>query len=720
MKRAFLDRHETTGLDAPHLTAVSRRTFCRLLGGGIVVLVTAKPAELFAQQQGYPEDLNAYLRIDETGRVTVFSGKIEMGQGVHTSLAQMAAEELGVSIDSIHMVMGDTDVCPWDAGTWGSLTTRMFGPALRAAAAEARLVLMNLASKKLEAPRDQLVVENGVVSVAGQTSRKVTYGELARGRQIARLVDEKAVLRSAREFKVMGRATKRLDGREKVTGAARYAGDIRLPGMLYASILRPPMHGATRKSLDLSAAKAVAGVTVVEKDDLVAVLHPDPEMAAKALKLVKAEWEHPQPAFDHETIHAYFVANAPAGEEKSTRGDLGAAAETARRAGSQRYFETTFQTGYLAHAPMEPHTAVAQLKDGRITIWAGTQSPFGTRAGVARALGLQETDIRVITPFLGGGFGGKSASRQATEAAQLAQLTGKPVMVAWTRAEEFFFDTFGPAAVVKISSAVDGDGRITLWDYNVYAAGDRAAEVLYDAPNARVTNTMRRGSPGAKLHPFGTGPWRAPGAGTNVFARESQIDIMAAAAKIDPLQFRLRNTSDGRARGALEAAAKALGWKSAPGPSGQGRGIALGIDSGTYAATAAEVAVDRSTGAVTVKRVVAAQDMGLVVNPEGAKMQMEGCVTMGLGYVLSEELRFRGGEVLDTSFDTYEIPRFSWVPKIETVLVANDELAPQGGGEPAIVPMGAAIANAVFDAVGVRMLRLPMTRERVLAALKQA
>ena len=273
-------------------TALNRRSFVKLLGGGIVVLVSTNPMDLFGQQRrGYPEDPNAYLRIDENGNVTLFSGKIEMGQGVHTSLAQMAADELGVSLDKITMCMGDTDACPWDAGTWGSLTTRVFGPAVRAAAAEARTVLMNLAAKKLGVARDKLVVDNGVVYVAGNKAKKVTYGELAKGKQIERLVDEKAVLRSVKEFKVMGKSPKRMDGREKVTGKAKYAGDMKLPGMQYARVLRPPLLGATRKSLDTSKAKAIDGVTVVEKDDLVAVLHKDPEVAAKALALIAAEWE---------------------------------------------------------------------------------------------------------------------------------------------------------------------------------------------------------------------------------------------------------------------------------------------------------------------------------------------------------------------------------------------------------------------------------------------
>ncbi|HVS31832.1 MAG TPA: molybdopterin cofactor-binding domain-containing protein [Thermoanaerobaculia bacterium] len=686
------------------MNSIDRRRFCKLLGGGIVVLVTTRPSDLFGQTPSYPEDPNAYLRIGENGRVTLYSGKVEMGQGINTSLSQMAAEELGVSLDAIDIVMGDTDLVPYDRGTWGSLTTRFFGPAVRAASAEARTVMMKLASEKLGVPREQLTVANGVVStMAGPAAgsgkpRSVTYGELARGKTIARLVDEKAVLKAAKDYKIVGKSARRVDGRDKVTGRAVFAGDIRRPGMLYARILRPPMHGATRKSLDVTKAKEMPGVTVVDKGDLVAVLHPDPEVAGRALGLIEAEWDRPAAAFDTDSVGDYFVKSVNVPEV-------------------QAQFVSTFRTGYVAHAPIETHTAVAELKDGKLTAWVGTQSPFGARTSIARALGLDEKQVRVITPFIGGGFGGKSPVGQAVEAARLAQITGKPVMVVWTRGEEFFYDTFGPAAVVRIASAVDQSGKITQWNYDVWAAGTRSAEVLYDVPGGKVTPHMGRGTPGARLHPFATGPWRAPGAGTNVFARESQIDIMAAAAKVDPLEFRLRNAKDERARSVLKAAADAFGWKAGAGPSGQGRAIAVGIDAGTYCALAAQVSVDRKTGQIRVERVVAAQDMGQVINPEGAKMQVEGCINMGLGYVLTEELQFKGGEILDANFGTYELPLFSHVPKIETVLVKNDELSPQGGGEPAIVPMGAVIANAVFDLTGVRIYRLPMTPRRVLAAL---
>ena len=706
---------------------MTRRGFLRMVGGGIVVCVTLGPSEVLAQRRRrsmYPEDVNAYLRIDEHGHVTVFSGKIEMGQGVMTSQAQMAAEELGVALDAIEMVLGDTDRCPWDMGTFGSLTTRMFGPALRAAAAEARTVLMQLAAERLGVPEERLVVENGVVSVQGAPDRNVSYGALAQGKKIARLVDRKAVLHQVGHFDVMGTSPERIDGRDKVTGGGLYAADVRLPGMLRARILRPPAHGAEATKLDLAAARALDGVTVVQDGDLVAVLHEDREAADRALEAIEVSWEVPEPELDSETVYDYMVEHAPRPETVESHGDLAAG-----RTGAARLFESTFRKGYVAHAPMEPHAAVAQMKDGRLTVWASTQTPFPTKDRIASALGMPAEAVRVVTPYVGGGFGGKSAGGQAIEAARLARATGRPVQVAWDRTEEFFYDTFDPACVVHLTSGVDAAGRLTLWDFDVYLAGDRGASLFYDAPHNRVRVFGSWRGAGTELHPFAVGPWRAPGANMNIFAVESQIDRMAAALGADPVAFRLANTSDPRMRRVLQAAAKAFGWKTGASPSGtsagqgsirKGRGVACGIDAGTYAALMAEVAVDTAKGSVRVERVVAVQDMGIVVNPLGARMQMEGCVTMGLGYVFSEELRFRGGKILDRNFGTYEIPRLSWLPRIETVLVDNPEVDPQGGGEPAIVPMGAVVANAVFDATGARVFRLPMTPQRVLEAIEAA
>jgi len=595
------------------------------------------------------------------------------------------------------------------------MSTRFFGPALRGAAAEAKAVLLTLASERLKAPPGALRVADGVISVASDPKSRVTYGDLAKGQRIVRTLDGKVVTKSVADFRVMGRPEKRRDAREKVTGKALFAGDVRVPGMLYAKILRPPAHGATRRSLDTSAAARVPGALVVNENGLVAVLHKDPEAAEKALALVKAEWDVPAPAFDDRTVFDHLLASGGAAQESGKKGDL---AEGEKKAAA--FFEGKYLNGYGAHAPMEPHTSLARFEDGTMTVWAATQTPFGTQQAVAQALGLPKENVRVLTPFVGGGFGGKSAGPQSVEAAKLAKITGKPVQVAWSRAEEFFLDTFRPAAVVKIRSGIDASGRICLWDYGVWAAGSRGAEQFYDVPNNLLRTYGRWGSDTPKMHLFATGPWRAPGANINVFARESQIDTMAAKAGVDPLEFRLNNTSDKRMRSVLEAAAARFGWKKAVGPSGRGVGIACGIDAGTYVALMAEVKVDPATGKVTVARVVCAQEMGIVINPDGATMQVEGCIMMGLGYTLSEEVRFRGGRILTRNFDTYEIPRFSGMPVLETVLVKNDELTPQGGGEPAIVPVGAVVANAIFDATGARLFEMPFTPARVKEALASA
>jgi len=713
-------RDDSSTVNAPPLPSAGlhRRDFIRLLGGGIIVLFNADLSDLLAQEartRGYPTDFNAYLRIAADGRVTIYSGKIEMGQGVVTSLAQMAADELAVSLDSVDMVMGDTALCPFDMGTFGSMSTRFFGPALRAAAAEARAVLLTLASERLKAPPSALGVEDGAVFLASDRKRRVTFGELANGQKIVRTPDGKAAMKSVSEFRVMGKPQKRLDARAKVTGKAQFAGDVRLPGMLYAKILRPPAHGAVLKSIDTSAAARLPGIVVVNESGLVAALAENPEAAERALALVKADFEIPPPAFDDRTVFAHLLSVAREGDEREKKGDL---AEGERR--SAALFDAQYVNGYGAHAPIETHTALARLEGGTMTVWSSTQTPFPSQQAIAQATGLARENVHVITPFVGGGFGGKSAGLQAIEAAKLAKTTGKPVQVCWSRAEEFFLDTFRPAAVVRIRSGIDGAGRICLWDYQVYAAGPRSSEQFYDVPNNLIRTYGRWGSEAPKMHLFATGPWRAPGANLNVFARESQIDTMAAKAKLDPLEFRLFNTSDGRMRRVLEAAAGRFGWKKASAPSGRGVGVACGIDAGTYVALMAEVRVDAATGGVKVGRFVCAQDMGFVVNPDGAKMQIEGCLMMGLGYTLSEEVRFEGGRILTRNFDTYELPRFSGMPGIETVLVQNDELTPQGGGEPAIVPVGAAVANAIFDATGARLTEMPMTPGRVKEALAAA
>jgi CO/xanthine dehydrogenase Mo-binding subunit len=572
-----------------------------------------------------------------------------------------------------------------------------------------------MAAEQFKAPAEGLQVKAGVITDPAAQGNHVTYAQLVQGKRIERHL-EKVPVKPVAAFAVIGKSPRRKDALEKVTGKAKYAGDIALPGMLHARILRPPAHGATLKNVDTSAAEKVPGARVVRDGDLIAVLHERPDLAEQALGLIKAEFDRPRTGLDDKTIFDHLLQTAPQPQVVGQSGNLAEGEKLATA-----IVEETYLNSYVAHAPIETHTAVASIEGGKVTVWAGTQAPFSVKPAVAQALGLSPQNVRIITPYVGGGFGGKSGAPQAVEAARLAKATGKPVQVVWDRAEEFFYDTFRPAAVVKIRSGLTAAAKIVLWDAKVYGAGDREARPFYDIPHQHTVSAggwMGGNPPG--MNPFSVGPWRAPSVNTNTFARESHIDVLAAKAGVDPLEFRLSNLTDPRMRRVLEAAAKQFAWKPAKTPSGRGVGVACGIYSNAYVATMAELTVNKSTGAVQVKRVVTALDAGLIVNPDGLRQQMEGCITMGLGYPLTEEVRFQDGEVLDRNFDTYQIPRFSWLPKIETIIIDNPNSPAVGCGEPPIITMGAVIANAIYDAVGARVLQLPMTPARILEAMKRA
>ena len=697
----------------------SRRELLAMSGSGLFLsfgvdwLGAQEPARL-PGRQGYPTGINPYLRIGPGGRVTCFSGKVELGQGAMTVLAQILAEELDVAYDQVDMVLGDTEMCPYDMGTFGSMNVRFFGPALRGAGAEARAILLQMAGERLQAPPARLQVKGGVVADPNSPGRSVTYGQLVQGNLIERHI-EGVPVKPVTAYTIAGHAAPRKDALDKVTGTAKYSGDFILPGMLHARLVRPPAHGAKFQDADTSAAEK-AGARVIRDGEMIAVLHERPDLADRALALVKARFERPRPTMDDQTIFDHLLKTAPPLQDAGAAGNL-AEGEKAATA----ILEDTYLNSYVAHAPMETHSATAIVENGKATVWASTQAPFSVRQQVAQAIGVAPQNVRIIASYVGGGFGGKSAAEQAVEAARLAKAAGRPVQVVWNRAEEFFFDSFRPAAVVKIRSGLSSAGKIALWDYKVYGAGEREAKTYYDIPNQRALSAggWQGGNPPG-MHLSAVGPWRAPSVNTNTFARESQMDVLAAKAGVDPLEFRLKHLSDTRMRRVLEAAAKQFAWKAGKAPSGRGVGIACGIYSNAYAATMAEVTVDPKTGHVQVRRVVSAVDVGLVVNPDGLRQQMEGCIVMGLGYTLTEEVHVKDGEVLDRNFDSYQIPRFSWMPRLETILIDNPGMAAVGGGEPPIITVGAVVANAIYDAAGIRLRQLPMTPARVLEALKKA
>jgi len=684
-----------------------RREFIKKLGAGLFIIFAVKPFGLMAEEEEDKvkrEDFNLYLRIREDGRVECYTGKIEMGQGITTSQSKDMAEKPEVELNHIDMIMGDTDLCPYDAGTWGSMTTRFFDPILRAAAIEARMELVKMAAAELKLPEDQLKAENGHIVSSKDTSIKISYGDLTKGKKIVKTVRRAPKFKKPTDFKTIGKDIHATNAVLKVTGKAKYAGDIHLPGMLYAAICRPPAHGCNLLSVDKSKAEAMPGVKVVVIENLVAALHTNPNIAANAAAAIKAEWSKPEVLATDKTIFKYLVDQGKETRVVEEKGNLEIGFTEA-----DHVCEAEYHDGYKAHASIETHTATAYFEGDKLIIWASTQTPFGTRKDLSTKLNLPLEKVQVKQILLGGGFGGKIYNDQAIEAALLAKETGTPVQLAWTREEEFMYDKFRAAAVMQIKAGVKKNGKIVAWKYNIYCAGNRGVNDFYGIPNLRSALYDKKG-----IHPFGTGAWRAPGNNTTTFARESHIDVLADRIGMDPLAFRLTNISEPKLDRTLRLAAKAFNYTSAKPGKNRGCGIALGFDAGTYVAVIAEVEVNPKTGAVKVLRVTCGQDMGQVINPHGARVQAEGCITMGLGYALYEDITFNWGEVTIKNFDTYEITRFSTTAPVEAVFVDDMNAPPQGGGEPAIICVGGAIANAVFHASGARVNQMPVTAERVL------
>ena len=692
-----------------------RRTLLQTAAAGALTFFFRTPASAApiepTRPGAYAEDFNAYLKISADGRVGCFVGKTELGQGALTVLAMLVAEELELNPAQVDVLLGDTDLCPWDLPTGGSLTMWQTAPVLRGAAAEARAVLLGLAAKALGAPAADLALKDGAIWVKTDPKRRTTFGELVKGRKMARHLG-KVKPKPLSECTVIGRRIPRKDALAKITGAAKYAGDLRLPGTLHACILRPPAQGLKLATADTAAAERVPGVRIVRDGTLLAVLHAQPDTARKALALVKGTFEGTEPDVDDVRIYQYLVDKAAPGQRVMiARGDVAAGEKRAATV-----VEGEYRNAYEGHATLEPHTSVAKWEEGRMTVWASNQSPFVFRDSVAEALKLDKDKVRIVTPFVGGGFGGKLVAPAAVEAARIArQLPGVPIQVAWNREEDFLLDGYRPAAVVKIRSGLDaGRGAITFWDNIAAGVSQGEAEFTYDM------QTSRYQAPAVPdLHPLKVGAWRAPNAHTNAFARECQLDALAAKAGLDPVTLRRRLANDPRLLRLLDLALETFGWEPAPGPTGRGIGLACGAWRQALVVAVAQVAVDKTTGKVQVERFLEAVDVGLVVNPDGARQQVEGAITMCIGQALSEEIRFKGGHILDKNFDTYLLPRFSAIPRIQVVFADSGTTTTQGIGEPPVVPVAAALANAVFDATGARVTHVPFTPARVLEALKR-
>ena len=671
-------------------SGLDRREFLHVLG----LVVGVGLVDLEAQESGrgaggrrdLPRDLAAWLHIDERGRVTAYTGKVEIGQNIRTSLAQAIGDELRVPIETVALVMGDTDLCPYDAGTFGSQTTPRMAPQLARAAATAREMLIDRAAATWQVDRATLSARDGRIVQAG--GRSVAYGELTRGQKLTGMVAAEAGQMTPDAWALRGRTIRKVNGRDLITGRHQFTTDLLRPGMLYGRIVRPAAVGATLVSADDAAARSMPGVTVVRDGELLAVVAPGSRLAERAAAAIRAEWRLQPGQPSAGTIFDYFKSAEAAGGRGGSPQIIGDVARA--RAGAARTFESRVRIPYIAHVPLEPRAAVAEWVDGRLTVWTGTQRPFGVRAELAEALGVAEDRVRVIVPDTGSAYGGKHSGEHAIEAARLARAAGKPVKLVWSRAEEFHWAYFRPAGLIEIASAVDADGRLVAWEFHNWNSGGSAIRSPYAAPNQHVEYHACRS-------PLRQGSYRGLAATANHFARELHIDEIARALAVDAVAFRRRHLEDPRLVAVLGAAADRAGWPRAI--EGRALGIACGTEKGSYVATAAEVS-KTSTG-FRVERLVVAFECGAIVNPDGLRNQIEGSVVQGLGGALFEAIQFADGQILNGSLADYRVPRFADVPPIDIVLLNRRDLPSAGAGETPIVAVAPAIASAAraFGAV---------------------
>ena len=685
---------------------LERRDFFKLLGGGLVLVFTldAIASQESGRQGGesgrrgennsMPKEIGGWLHIAEDGSITAYTGKVEFGQNIRTSLSQVVAEELRVEIGSVRFIMGDTDLTPFDMGTFGSRTSPTMAPQLRKAAAATREALIDLAAEQWKVDRATLVVKDGKV-INEQSKQAIDFGKLSKGQKLVKVISDSVPTTPPDQWKITGKSLTKIDGRAFVTGKHRYTSDTRLPEMLFGTVVRPSAFDASLVSVDSREAEAIPGVKVVRDGSFIGVTAPSAEAAARAAAAIKVEWKsEPQPLgkdlFDYLRKHA----------AESPRANVtGSVADGFSQA--HKKIQQTYTVAYIAHAPMETRAAVAEWNQGKLTVRVGTQRPFGVRGELAEAFRIPEARVRVIVADTGSGYGGKHTGDVAIEAARLAQAAGKPVKLLWTREEEFSWAYHRPAGVIDVSSGVRDDGTVTAWEFHNYNSGGAGIQHRYDFPNSKIVFHQSKS-------PLRQGSYRGLAATANHFAREVQIDEMAHAVKMNPLEFRLKNLKDERMKAVLNAAAKAFGWgkgKSAP---NCGCGIAAGFEKGGYVATCAEVSVDRASGKIRLLRVVEAFECGAILNPDQLKNQIEGSIVQGIGGALFEQLDFDNGKVVNPRFSRYRVPRFSDVPVIETVLVDRKDLPSAGAGETPIVGLAPAVGNAIFDAIGVRLRSLPM------------
>jgi CO/xanthine dehydrogenase Mo-binding subunit len=732
---------------------ISRRAFTAGAGGLLLafsldpeVLLAQQPAKLPGSLDGNRR-LDAWIHINVNGNATVFTGKVELGQGIVTALAQIAAEELDLPLERVQILSGDTARTPNEGVTAGSQSIENSGTALRLAGAEVRSILIDAAAKKLGVAPDTLTVSNGTIS--GADGRKVTYAELAQAIDLKREATAKVAPKPVSAHRIVGTSEKRFDIPGKVTGGASYVQDMRPPGMLHGRVVRPPRYGSKLESFDEASIKAMPGVVAVVRDGSflgVAAEREEQAVKARAALIKSAKWTLGPALPDPATIHEHLMSlpsEATVISEKQ---------EPLLAAADAKTIEATYRKPYMSHGSIGPSCALARLDEGIITVWTHSQGVFPNRARLAEALDMKPNDIRCVHTEGSGCYGHNGADDVALDAALLARATpGRHVRVQWMRDDEFGWEPYGAAMTMKAKATVSG-GRIVDWNYEVWSnthstrpseqggvnllaawylanpkkpapphnipqpagGADRNAVPLYAFPRQRVVNHL------IKEMPLRVSALRTLGAYANVFALESFMDELALAAGVDPVAFRLAHLTDPRAKAVIEAVAKTADWQ--PGRKsgdGKGRGVAFAKykNLATYVAVIADVEVDRASGAVRVPRVWAAADAGLIINPDGLANQIEGGIIQSTSWTLKEEVRFNQDGIQSHDWRSYPILTMPEVPKVQVELINRPTERPLGAGEASQGPTVAAIANAFTHATSRRLRDLPFGSARVKAAL---
>ena len=750
---------------------ITRRQFLKTTGALVVsfnLMPSAKKA--FGQFAKLPSgdidptSLDSWLAITPDGYVTFYTSKVEIGTGTITALAQFVAEELDVPFDKIKMDSGDTTKTIEQGSTVGSRSIERAGPQIRQAAAAARHELMKLAAAQLGAPVDKLTVVDGVVSVSGDASKRISYGQLIGGKKFnTRItatgtgwdmkVASEVKAKDPKNYRVVGQSLKRFEIPAKVTGEHNYIHDVRIPGMLHGRVVRPPVINTEPVSIDQDSIKSIPGVVMIAREGkFVGVVAKTEWSAIKASQALKVTWSKPTskvPATPDE-LFAYLRNTKPVRSLKPVdKGDV-----TSAMAQGKKSYQSSYRWPFQSHGMLGPSCSIADVKGDRATIWSGPQGPFRTRSTVATILGLKEQNVHLIYHEASGSYGRMSTDDGAEDAALLARAVGAPVRVQWSRQDEHGWAPKGPAQLDEVKAAIDGDGKLIAWDFADYGQPWTASGTtpLLASLQVGLRPTNPGGSNGTQssgefytianhlinIHhinwhfpepiPLRTSNLRAPGDVARCFASECFLDEIAADLKIDPVEFRQSHlTTNKRAAECLKAAADKAGWQKRPSPApattgnvAKGRGIAITNRSNTYVAIVADVEVNKTTGQVAVKKLFCAHDCGLMVNPDGVMNQVEGNVIQGVSRAMYEEVMFdTGGAVTSLDWATYPILRFTDLPDLDVVLINRPEMQPLGAGEGATIPPAAAIANAIYDAVGARLREGPFTPKRVLAAMQK-